>query len=155
MNSALEILRRERDAFAEQAKALRVRIKELDAAIALLGERSSAPKVVQKGDADLNTLVTDILTGAGTVGLVAKDITVALGKMGRETTDASVSSVLSRLKGKSKVRNDSSGRWFAVSEEPENSEDADDLMDDDPFGAPSPASHSGVPFDDLDEEIPF
>jgi hypothetical protein len=141
MNTAVEILRRERDAAAEEAKALRARIKELDAAIALLEHQAPAEKSSPKSGSNLSTLVLEAITRAGNVGIVAKDIAAQLTNDGRLTSDASVSSTLSRLKDDSKVRNDR-GLWFAISEAKPLPEVADD-------------SFGGPPFDDLDEEIPF
>lgn len=116
MNSAIDILRREREAAAEEAKGLRVRIKELDAAIALLDAQATQQKSGPKGDGDLNSQVLDILAKES-AGLIAKDIAAKLTQGGRPTGDASVSSTLSRLKSDGKVRNDR-GVWFVVNEAP-------------------------------------
>lgn len=123
MNSALEILRREREAAADEAKALRVRIKELDAAITML-EQGVLTKPAAKGDGDLSTLVLDVLTDAGSSGMLAKAVAGTLTEQGRKTSDASVSSTLSRLKSDGKVRNDR-GLWFAVADSDEEEEEID------------------------------
>jgi hypothetical protein len=146
MNGALEILRRERDDAAEQIRLLRVRIKDLDAAISLLeGQPASAKNGRATGDLKLSVLKK--LDEAGIAGGTPKELADKLTSEGRQTSDASVSSTLSRLKAESKVAN-RNGRWFAVNglSDSQNGESKSPDKDGfDPFGG----------WDDSDEDIPF
>ncbi|HEX8580453.1 MAG TPA: hypothetical protein VF655_12790 [Allosphingosinicella sp.] len=143
MNGALEILRREREDAAEQIRALRLRIRDLDAAISVLEDQPLATKPGRSGGDLKSTVLKQLLedfSGGGT----PKELADALTRQGRATSDASVSSTLSRLKGESKVIN-RNGRWFAANRPADAflSESADP-----DFG------HSAG-WDDLDEEVPF
>jgi hypothetical protein len=113
MNSALEILKRERDDSSEQIRTLRIRIRDLDNAIAILEDQ---PEVAKRGRApgDLKAIVLGKLEALD-VGGSPKEIADALTRDGRPTSDASVSSTLSRLKAEGRVAN-RSGRWFAANQ---------------------------------------
>lgn len=124
MNSALEILRRERDDAAEQIRALRARIRDLDNAIGVLEGQPLISKV-GRGSGDLKQIVLTHLERDGG-GDTPKEIAEALTSQGRPTTDATVSSTLSRLKGESKVIN-RSGRWFAAKTLPDSQSAESDL----------------------------
>lgn len=145
MHSAIEILRRERESAADEAKALRMRVKQLDAAIELL-EGSAAAKATVKAEGDVKTLVMDALIGAGKDGMFAKDIATLLTEGGRKTSEASVSSTLSRLKAVQKVFNEK-GMWFAASGalNLEVRDEYDELI------VPNPPPYD----DDLDPDIGF
>jgi hypothetical protein len=122
MNTAVEVLRRERDQAKEQINALRARVREMDDAINLLeGNVGNSPSA--KADGDLKDMVFQLVVGAGKVGTTPRDIAQKLSMNGRPTSDASVSSTLSRLKrDDNKVYNDR-GYWYPVSERaPENVE---------------------------------
>lgn len=143
MNGALEILRRERDEAAEQIRVLRYRIKDLDSAISVL-EGQPIPSRQGRGSGDLKLSVLKKLKEAGATGGTPKELADALTREGRQTSDASVSSTLSRLKGESKVIN-RSGRWFAASDEAD-SQESDSW---------SRGSSYSTTLDDLDEDVPF
>jgi hypothetical protein len=139
MNEAVEILRRERLQAQEQMKVLRARIRDLDSAISLLD--ASAANESQKPQGDLKQKVLAYLTDlSGSDGATPNEIAVALTTAGRSTSDQSVSSTLSRLKGEGKVRN-SSGRWFAANEFTDSQSESSSTINADDF-------------DDL-EDIPF
>jgi hypothetical protein len=142
MNGALEILRRERDDAAEQIRALRVRIRDLDSAISVL---EGQPVQTRHGRApgDFKVSVLTRLKELGEQGGTPKELAASFIRDGRNTSDASVSSTLSRLKGESKVSN-RNGRWFAVN------------SDGDSQTAPASELGSNLPpdWDDLDE-VPF
>jgi hypothetical protein len=141
MNGAVEILRRERLQAQEQVKVLRARIRDLDSAIALLD--ASATNESQRPQGDLKHKVLAYLSELSGRGATPNEIASALTAAGRNTSDQSVSSTLSRLKAEGRVRN-ASGNWFAAndigdsqSEEPtrttEVSPDDFDDLDDIPF----------------------
>lgn len=140
MNGAVQILIRERTQAQEQVKALRARIRDLDSAILLLD--ASAANASQRPQGDLKQKVLAHLSDLS-AGATPRDIASALTAAGRQTSDQSVSSTLSRLKGEGKVRN-SSGHWFAANEAADSQS-----------GESSPAAGvSADDFDDLDD-IPF
>ena len=109
MNSAVEILLRERGQALDQVRELRARVRDLDAALTLLGhdviERSGS-----RGGGELKTKVLETLLGASE-GKTPKEIASAISQGGRQTSDQSVSSTLSRLKGEARVTNQY-GKWF-------------------------------------------
>jgi hypothetical protein len=113
MNIAIEVLRRERDQAKEQMAALKVRVRELESAISLI--EGSAGIDAQKGrhDGELKDRVLDLIVAAGPDGCTPRAIAGKLTAAGRPTSDASVSSTLSRLKGDGKVHNER-GLWFAA-----------------------------------------
>ena len=113
MNGAVEILKRERDAAADQVRTLRARIRELEAAICLLEGQVGLPK--PKSDGDLKTRVEAIVRDANPPGISPKEISEKLTSSGRVTSEASVSSTLSRLKADKRVANQH-GTWFAAKE---------------------------------------
>lgn len=142
VNSALEILRRERDEAAEQIRLMRTRIRDLDAAISVLGGQPILSKT-GRSPGDFKLSVLKKLTELGDRGVTPKELADDFVREGRLTTDASVSSTLSRLKGEMKVVN-RNGRWFAANphdalvgnqsaETSENFSDFDDLDSDAPF----------------------
>jgi hypothetical protein len=139
MNGALDILRRERDDAAEQIRILRTRIRDLDSAIGIL-EGHPKESGSGKGSGDLKLGVLNKLKDAASSGGTPKEIADALTREGRATSDASVSSTLSRLKGEAKVIN-RNGRWFAANAD-----------DDSQAGESPPHAHA---WDDLDEDVPF
>ena len=141
MNGALEILRRERIQAQEQMKALRTRIRDLDSAISLLD--ASAANESQRPQGDLKQKVLAYLDGLDGDGATPSQIASALTAAGRQTSDQSVSSTLSRLKNDGRVRN-SNGQWFAANEM--NDSQSRESLDS--------ATVSPDDFDDLDD-IPF
>lgn len=132
---------RERAQAQEQVKALRAQIRDLDSAILLLD--ASAANANQKPQGDLKQKVLAHLHDLSGTGATPSQIASALTSAGRQTSDQSVSSTLSRLKGEGKVRN-SSGQWFAANEAADSQSGE---------SHPSP-SVSADDFDDLDD-IPF
>jgi uncharacterized protein YhaN len=112
MNNAVQILRQERDKTNEQIKALRIRLKELDAAINVLEGQSPVAKLNGRSK-DMKSLVVEVIEAAGFSGLLVKDILSELSKRGKETTEASLASTLSRLKSDEKLWNDR-GMWIST-----------------------------------------
>jgi hypothetical protein len=141
VNGAVEILMRERAQAQEQVKVLRARIRDLDSAISLLD--ASAANASRRSQGDLKQKVLAHLHELGGSGATPKEIASAITSAGRQTSDQSVSSTLSRLKSEGKVRN-SSGQWFAANEQI-------DSQSGESFYA---ASVSPDDFEDLDD-IPF
>jgi hypothetical protein len=141
VNGAVEILVRERAQAQEQVKALRARIRDLDSAISLLD--ASAANASHRPQGDLKQKVLAHLSGLDGRGATPKEIAAAITSAGRQTSDQSVSSTLSRLKGEGRVRN-SSGEWFAANE-PDDSQSAESF---------SGTGVSADDFEDLDN-IPF
>ena len=137
MNGALEILKRERDEASDQIRVLRVRIRDLEAAIAVLEVHPTQGRS-GKPTGDLKQGVLNQLDAFGERGGTPKEISDALGQLGRPTSEPSISSTLSRLKNESKVVN-RGGRWFAASVQE----------------APSPLAKTTQWDDDLDEDVPF
>lgn len=113
MDGAVEILKREREAAQEQIRVLRARLRDLDAAIGLLEGQPAATRA-GRSEGDLKPRVLQVLQDRPQEGSSPKEIATALTAAGRVTSDASVSSTLSRLKADGKVRNQH-GTWFAVS----------------------------------------
>jgi hypothetical protein len=140
VNGALEILRRERDDAAEHIRTLRARIRDLDSAIGVLEGQPVASKS-GRGTGDLKQSVLNKLAEAGEAGGTPKELADNLTRDGRQTSDASVSSTLSRLKAESRVIN-RNGRWFAAKEQGDSQ-------------APESANFDSAGWDDLDEDVPF
>jgi hypothetical protein len=145
MNNAVLILRQERDKASEQMKALRVRVKELEAAIGLLEQQSPAPAASKRPEGDMKSLVVKILEASGPTGMFIKDIVAEVVKQGRNTTEPSVASTLSRLKTDERVGNER-GMWIAAMHLRSNERD-DDI---DPFGNDPFADNGSNDDDDLD-----
>jgi hypothetical protein len=143
MIGALEILRRERDEATEQIRVLRTRIRDLESAIGVLEGQPVAARA-GKGSGDLKISVLQKLKEAGFEGGTPKELADAFTREGRPTSDASVSSTLSRLKGESKVLN-RNGRWFAAT----NTADSQKAELVERAGSP-PAL-----YDDVDDDVPF
>ena len=164
MIGAVEILKRERDAAADEMRTLRARIRDLEAAIEVLGAQSGMPKLKPEGD--LKPRVEAILKSAGSDGTSPRDIASQLTKSGRTTSDASVSSTLSRLKAEGRVTN-RHGTWFYTNETAPDvgTPEADNEMvpehDEDGFAPPPRRFGTGSvqrpsAFDtDLDDDVPF
>lgn len=112
MNGALEILKRERDDAVEQIRTLRGRIRDLESAISVLEAQPTAPRA-GRNSADLKTGVLAKLGQFGEHGATPRELADVFTQEGRATSDASVSSTLSRLKADGKVLNQG-GRWFAA-----------------------------------------
>lgn len=143
MIGALDILKRERDEAAEQIRLQRGRIRDLEMAIGILeGQPPQSKHVRAPGDFKLSVL--NKLKEAGSQGGTPKELADSFVREGRQTSDASVSSTLSRLKGESKVINRNS-RWFAVI-----SEDDSQMTESSVLGSNLPPG-----WDDLDEDVPF
>lgn len=142
VNSALEILRRERDDASEQIRSLKVRIRDLESAINIL-EGQPAPAFKGRGGGDLKQMVLLKLGEFGPDGGTPKELAERLTQQGRPTSDASISSTLSRLKAESKVANQG-GRWFPIVVP------LSDAGSDSPM-APNPTKWD----DDLDDDTPF
>lgn len=113
MNGAVDILKRERDEAVEQVRMLRARIRDVEAAIAVL-EGQPAPVRAGRSSANIKQSVLSLLNDEGETGATPRELTEALMRMGHSTSEPSVSSTLSRLKGEAKVNN-RGGKWFAAS----------------------------------------
>lgn len=111
MNGAVEILKRERLQAQEEVKVLRARIRDLDSAISLLDATAASESSRPQGDLKQKVLSHLIAVAGG--GATPSQIASAITAAGRQTSEQSVSSTLSRLKGEGKVRN-ASGSWFAA-----------------------------------------
>ena len=119
MESVVSILQRERasaqsrlDELSTEARDLRQRIREIEDAISVLSGHVSAPRPLKSFGGNLQSLIMSHLASAGTAGSTARDIAAAIRADGRETSEPSVSSTLSRMKGDGEVEN-RQGRWFA------------------------------------------
>jgi len=110
MDSAVEILKRERGEAVERIRALKSRVRDLDRAIDVL-ESQPAPGGSARLAGDLKSGITKSLAAVHPSGMTPKDIAARLAQAGRETSDASVSSTLSRLKHDGTVAN-KGGLWF-------------------------------------------
>lgn len=143
MNGALDILKRERDDAAEQIRTLRLRIRDLEAAISVLdGYPTPTPARQGRSLGNIKQGVLDLLAQHGETGATPKELTEALTKLGHATSEPSVSSTLSRLKADSKVGN-RGGRWFAANlARPQSPEQ-------------SPQKSGSSQWDDLDDDVPF
>lgn len=93
-------------------KLLRIRIKELDSAIALLEQQRPEIASSARPARDMKTLVVEVLEAAGPGGMSVKDIVNEIVKQGRDTKEPSVASTLSRLRNEEKVQNHR-GQWIA------------------------------------------
>ncbi len=152
MNIAVEVLRRERDQAKEQMAALKARVRELDSAIALIEGASASAPHKPGADGDLKDRVLELIGACGSNGATPRAIAAQLTSSGRTTSDASVSSTLSRLKSDGKVYNDR-GLWFAASVERQAPQAADVM----------PARHvddPGPQWDDMEDmedtgDVPF
>lgn len=145
MNEALQILRRERSEAADQIRVLKTRIRGLDQAIGVLeGQPVQAAGGRAPGDFKLSVLTK--LRELAALGGTAKELAEAFVIAGRTTSEASVSSTLSRLKAESLVTN-RSGRWFAAK--------LDSDSQDTTVSERELVSISSTDWDDLDEEPPF
>ncbi len=136
VNIAVTVLRRERDQAKEQMAALKLRVRELEGAIALIEGNGAGAALKSPGDGDLKDRVLELIAASGSEGATPRAIAAKLTASGRSTSDASVSSTLSRLKSDGKVHNER-GLWFATSADPAPS---DGMVD---------------PLDDIEEECPF
>ena len=142
MNSAIEILTRERDDASEQIRSLKIRIRDLESAINIL-EGQPTPAFKGRGGGDLKQLVLSKLAEFDPNGGTPKELAEQLTQQGRKTSDASISSTLSRLKAESKVANHG-GRWFIFAAPIAEAESGSRMT-------PNPTNWG----DDLDDDVPF
>jgi hypothetical protein len=129
MNEALEILRRERTGALEQIRVMRVRIRDLESAINVLEGQPAQSLPTGRVTGEFKSSILTKLQNLGAVGSSPKELAEAFISEGRITSDASVSSTLSRLKGESVVIN-RHGRWFAVNLAVDSAVEADLNADD-------------------------
>lgn len=141
VNGALVILKRERDEAGEQIRALRLRIRDLEAAISVL-EGHPAPAKLGRASGNIKQGILELLSEGDERGTTPKELTEALAKVGHTTSEASVSSTLSRLKAEDKVIN-RGGRWFAANAQPTQ------------VGGQQRAQATTSEWDDLDDDVPF
>ncbi|WP_306025827.1 hypothetical protein [Oceaniradius stylonematis] len=177
-NPAIAVLTQERDDTAASIETLTERLKEarakqksLDEAIAVLTGQP-VPERGRGSGPTLNDLIRDTLSADG-MGHTPAEIADLLTRNGRETTNTTVSSILSRLRKDGQAEN-RDGRWFLPNGGGEDSAEAEPKQDQGPVGrergyppsAPEGSSPSGSTpshqeratndfVRDLDEEIPF
>ena len=180
MSIAVTLLTQERQALATRMEQLlaemrdvKVKGRELDTAISTLTGSKPTETVARAGDLKGATLA--LIREAGELGTTPRDIFSKLSQQGRQTSEASVQSTASRLKGDGFVET-RNGRWFAKNKEgpgvsaPEPSESLGPR--DGSRGLPvklapegsKPSGSTSVrekPFsagdfaDDLDDDVPF
>lgn len=176
-NPAITVLTQERDETAAEIERLSERLKEarakqrsLDEAIAVL----TGQPVPERGRATgptLNELILSLLSSEGP-GHSPAEIAESLTKGGRETTNTTVSSLLSRMKKEGQAEN-REGRWFLPIENDEGPDNAGPQSELGPVGRergyPPSAPEGSIPSGstashqeraetfsrDLDDEIPF
>lgn len=125
MNEAVAILSREResavakvDALVGELRELRSRVKSIDDAISVLTGHRPEPKAVRLGVGELKTAITDALRKFDDTGATVREITEAVAATRPGTTDASVSSTLSRLKNEDGTCENRQGKWYLKVAEP-------------------------------------
>lgn len=134
-NPAVEVLARERDqlaanieAKAAELRADRERLRGIEEGIAKL-TGDPVPVRVRKRKRPSGPTVQDLILGIvvnfHTVGLTRSDISEKLAEGGRETSDNSVLSQLSRLKRDGRIYKQD-GRWYASDGEIEAAKQAAD-----------------------------
>jgi hypothetical protein len=129
MDNVVAILNRERatamerlDALTVEGRDLRQRVREIDNAVTLLNGHTPVVKPSRASAGGLQVLVLDCVKTYGADGVTAKDVAASLTVGGRETSEASVSSTLSRMKQDGGVEN-RNGKWFAKSQPPTRFDD--------------------------------
>ena len=150
MEYVIDVLKRERAeaearlaAIQDEQRQLRARVRELDDALARLGDtsptRSSRPGTLQDRVA--------ALVAESSNGTTALELAKRLTEEGRETANTTVSSILSRLRQAGRVHKNGA-YWFAGSTENDerNEENPDDS------GSVGGVTSSEGSFDD---DIPF
>ena len=155
MIEAVAILTRERGAAVEKAdslnvelRELRARIKSLDDAIVVLTGHRPEPRPTRAGGGDLKSLVLLTLAAYGQEGVTARELAEAVSLSRPNTSEPSVSSTLSRMKGEDGTCDNRHGKWYIKVPPPPPQRTPEEA-----FGVPPPPSSS--PFDDLDDEPPF
>jgi hypothetical protein len=118
MDNVVAILIRERASAAERADAcsaelrdLRQRMREIDDAVELLNGHIPAVKPSRSTGGELKTLILNCVQSHGSEGVTAREIAASLTFRGRETSEPSASSTLSRMKTDGEVEN-RQGRWY-------------------------------------------
>ncbi|MEH0075808.1 hypothetical protein V6L76_15080 [Pannonibacter sp. Pt2] len=109
MSSLLEKLKAERAQVAEQLTALRATLKEFDTAIAALeGTVMHTPRLTEV-KMTLKEVIVQVLADGP---LTTEEVAAAVhAKSGFNSSQASVASTLSRLKGEELVERNSNGQW--------------------------------------------
>ena len=123
MDNVLSILDRERvaaqfrvDELSVEMRDLRQRVREIDDAMAVLSGHTPALRPVRGSGGKLQTLILACLKAYGAGGANVREIAASLAADGRETSEPSVSSTLSRMKSEGDVEN-RNGKWFAPNDD--------------------------------------
>lgn len=131
MENVVAILIRERatavercDALSSELRELRQRVREIDDAVALLSGHTPCARPPRASGGDLKALILACVQTYGRDGVTARDVAASLTAGGRETSEPSVSSTLSRMKAEREVEN-RHGKWFAKIE---GSTEFDDVL---------------------------
>ncbi len=152
MDNVVAILNRERatamerlDALTAEGRDLRQRVREIDNAVTLLNGHTPVVKPSRASGGSLQALVLECVKTYGADGVTAKDVAASLTAGGRETSEPSVSSTLSRMKQDGGVEN-RNGKWFAKIET--STSQFDDVLG----GSDSSTSITGTPALQPDDE---
>ena len=112
MENVVAILMRERAGAAERVEActaelrdLRQRVREIDDAVALLTGHTPAAKPSRSTVGELKSLILKCVRTYGLEGVTAREVAASLTSSGRETSEPSASSTLSRMKADGEVEN--------------------------------------------------
>ena len=184
MDNVVAILIRERgtavercDALSSELRELRQRVREIDNAVALLTGHVPSARPARAHGGELKSLILGCVQAYGREGVTAREVAASLTASGRETSEPSASSTLSRMKAEGEVEN-RHGKWFFKTSEASDAETSEasnesgrvaelegpEKTEQRPFRngenvGSSPTPPSPVPFvgfaDDLDDDIPF
>ena len=119
MHEAVAILKREKDvaiaradAIAVELRELRATIKTIDDAIAVLTGHRPDPKPMRVAAGELKSLILQTLTAYGQTGATAREIAESVSLTRSSTSEASVSSTLSRMKNEDNTCDNRQGKWY-------------------------------------------
>lgn len=184
MENVVAILLRERasaaervDSCAAELRELRQRMREIDDAVALLNGHAPTSKPSRSGVGELKLLVLNCVRSYGREGVTAREVAASLTSSGRETSEPSASSTLSRMKADGDVEN-RHGKWFSKTveapdadaagasehfgrvaelEEPASSEQHPYRKGENVGSSPTPPAiiQAGAYDSDLDDDVPF
>jgi hypothetical protein len=120
MTIAIQILEHEKSSaqnrleeLSLEVRSLRQRLRDIEDAIQILGgQQSITPQQTGTGS-KLRELILLSLNESGVKGATVKEVANALVLRGRDTSEQSISSTLSRMKNDDEVEN-RNGKWFAA-----------------------------------------
>ena len=120
MENVLSILERERgdaqtrlDDLSGEMRDLKQRIREIDEAVTVLSGVAPTARSSKTGTGRLQDMILKCLNAYGPTGANVREIVFALKTEGRETSEPSTSSTLSRMKADGEVEN-RQGKWFVT-----------------------------------------